>query len=69
MMSTVIDQEVVSAFPLSAEALKEYSGKWVAVRDGEVIASAKDFDELVKIEEVRATDALFRVPEDGTYFF
>ncbi len=48
--------------PVPADVEKEYSGLWVALRDGVVVASEADFQDLVANEHVRETDVLYHVP-------
>lgn len=62
-------RSVLSQTPLPVEAVEHYAGKWIAVRDGEVVAAADEFEELVADERVRDTDTLYRVPEPDTYFY
>ncbi len=45
-------------------SVAEYAGRWIAVRDGEVIASAASFEQIVDHPRVRHDDALTRVPDD-----
>jgi Family of unknown function (DUF5678) len=59
----------ISRSPLPAGAIEEYAGKWIAVRDGEIVASAENLDELVANEHVRSDDAVYQVPESGSYFY
>ena len=59
----------VARSPLPAEGIEQYAGKWVALRDGEVVAAAEDFNELIENENVRADDAFYRVPEPGACFY
>jgi hypothetical protein len=59
-----IEDEVFATFPLSRELMEEYSGKWIAVRDGTtVIASADEFEDLTSDDEVSPNDTVYRVPE------
>jgi Family of unknown function (DUF5678) len=53
------------AFPKGAE---RYAGKWVAIRGDEVVAGADSLEELLANELVSPDDALWIVPEAGTYF-
>ena len=64
-MSSVITEQ----HPISASALEEYAGKWIAVRDGAVIASADSLDELRANEHVRREDAVYVVPDPSSSFF
>lgn len=58
----------ISRSPLP-EGVEEFAGKWVALRDGEVIASADDFDDLIADPDVMSTDVFYRVPETGACFY
>lgn len=62
-MSNVIEQTFDPA------ALAGYEGKWVAIRDGVVIAAAETLEELRQIPDVRRDDAVYVVPEPSTYFY
>jgi hypothetical protein len=44
-------------------------GKWVAIRDGEVIASADSLAELHANDNVTRDDAVYVVPESNSAFF
>jgi hypothetical protein len=46
--------------------LTPYAGQWVALRDGEVVASDLDAVALRYRPEVLPTDALLPVPDPGT---
>ena len=50
------------------EGIEEYEGRWVAIRGDEVVAAADSLDELTNDNLVQPTDALYLVPERGTYF-
>jgi Family of unknown function (DUF5678) len=45
-----------------------FAGKWVALRGGQVIASADSLEELRENEQVTRDDAVYVVPEPGIYF-
>ena len=64
-MSSTTEQSL-PAFPKGAE---RYAGKWVAIRDDEVVASADSLEELRANELVSRDDAVWVVPEPGTHFF
>ncbi|MGH2902255.1 MAG: DUF5678 domain-containing protein [Solirubrobacteraceae bacterium] len=51
------------------EDLRPYAGKWVALRDGYVVASAEDSVTLRDDPSVRETDQLLPVPsaDSGMY--
>lgn len=63
-MSTTIEQPL-----FNPAALVGYEGKWVAIRDGEVIAAADTLEKLRTHPEVRREDAVYVVPEPSTYFY
>ena len=49
--------------------LAPYAGKWVAVRDGEIVASDIDPERLRLHEEVREDDALVPVGHSDRGYF
>jgi hypothetical protein len=51
------------------EDLRPYAGKWVALRDGHVVASAEDSVSLRDAPTVRESDQLLPVPsaDSGLY--
>lgn len=51
--------------PLVTDDLSPYTGTWVAIRDGKIIASALDPVELRDNPDVHNDDALMPVPPDG----
>lgn len=59
----------ISRLPISEEALKTYADKWVALRAGEVVASADDYEALVANDLIEATDAIFHVPPASSLFY
>lgn len=59
----------VSQAPLSDEALERFANKWVAVRGGEVVASADGYDELRATGKAAPTDAIYHVPAAGSLFY
>ena len=62
----VADSTIAS--PVPAGAREEYPGRWIAVREGEVVASADDLEALLADERVGA-DVLYRVPPQGSHFY
>jgi hypothetical protein len=50
--------------------LEHYSGQWVAVRGGEVVASAGDEESLRALPEVQEGDDVYPIgdPPSGFYF-
>ncbi len=59
----------VSRSPLPPN-IGDFEGRWVAIRDDEVIADAESIELLTQDDRVRpGTDVLYRVPEQGTYFY
>lgn len=64
MSSTLTEQQGIQT-----EAFEQYAGKWVAVRDGDVVAAADSLEELRANPDVRREDAVFVVPERSSSFF
>lgn len=64
MSGTVTEQRAIST-----EAFEQYAGRWVAVRDGDVIAAADSLEELRANPDVSREDAVFVVPERSSSFF
>ncbi len=58
----------VSPQPVPAEAFERFPGRWVAVRDGEVIADAAKIEGLESDDRVEPDDTFFRVPEPNSKF-
>lgn len=63
-MSTFLAQA-----PLPEGALEEFADKWIAVRDGKVIASADTYDDLLADEKVADGDATYHVPPTSALFY
>ncbi len=59
----------ISKPPVPQEAFEQFPGKWIALRDGEIVADADTEDGLRHDDRVLSTDALFRVPEASTHFY
>jgi hypothetical protein len=59
----------VSKPPVPQEAFERFPGRWVALRDGKVVADAETKEKLRGDDRVELTDALFRVPETATHFY
>ena len=55
--------------PLIPEDIKRYSGRWVAIRHGKVVADAKSLRALRKDERVRPDDLIHREPEPGIIIY
>ena len=64
MSNTLTEQQAIPP-----AAFDDYPGKWIAVRDGAVVASADSLGELRANPEVTREDAVYVVPEQSTYFF
>jgi hypothetical protein len=60
---------VVERSPLTAAILEEHAAKWIAVRDGDVVAEAETLEDLRANQDVRREDAVYLVPERASYFF
>jgi hypothetical protein len=54
---------------IPTEVFEQYAGKWVAVRDGSVVAAAESLEELRENPEVTRADAVFVVPDRSSSFF
>lgn len=63
-MSTILAQA-----PLPEGALEKYSGKWIAVRDGDVVASADSYEELQADKKVMEDEATYHVPSSSALFY
>ena len=63
-MTHVTEQQL-----FTIQGLEGLEGKWVAIRDGRVIASADSLGALRENEDVRRDDAVYVVPESHPYFF
>ena len=59
----------ISRPPVPADVFELFPGRWVAIRDGAVVADAASRSELDSDPHVEPTDARFRVPEPGAKFF
>jgi len=55
--------------PVPQEAFERFPGRWIALRDGAIIADAATEEELRQDDRVLPTDAPFRVPEASTHFY
>jgi hypothetical protein len=55
--------------PLPEDDLEHYTGEWVAMRDGKVIAHHPQLEELQASPEVQPTDAVFPVGEPPAGFY
>jgi hypothetical protein len=60
---------VVAKSPVPPEAFEKHPNQWIAIRDGNVVAAADDYDELVARSDVRRSDTLYHVPSSSTYFY
>jgi hypothetical protein len=52
-----------------SDDLGQYDGKWVAMRDGRVVAHADDEETLRANADVAATDLLFPIGEPPSGFY
>ncbi len=60
----------IAKSPVPTEAFEKYQDQWIAIRDGEVVAAAHDYDELVAHPAVQPEDdTLYHVPSSSTYFY
>jgi hypothetical protein len=70
-LSEVLQEQVRAEVRLS-RLLAQYRGKWVAVRNHEVVEDADTLDELVDRVETDEVDAVFAVPTkriSAAFFF
>ena len=58
----------ISPPPVPAEAFERFPGRWVAVRDGKVVADARTIEDLEANQLVESLDTFFRVPEPNSKF-
>lgn len=49
------------------EGIEQYSGRWVAIRQGKVVADAKSLRALEKDDRFRPGDFIHRVPDRGIW--
>lgn len=59
----------ISRSPVPQEAFESFAGRWIALREGEIIADADTREELRRDERVDSKDTLFRVPDPSTHFY
>ena len=59
----------VAKSPIPKEAFERFPGRWIALREGEIVADAATEDELERDDRVESTDTFFRVPDPSTHFF
>jgi hypothetical protein len=55
--------------PLIPEDVKQYSGRWVAIRHRQVVADAKSLRALMKDDRVRPDDLIHHEPEPGIIIY
>lgn len=58
----------ISPPPVPAEAFERFPGRWIAVRDGEIIVGARTIQELEASQLIEPSDTFFKVPEPHTKF-
>lgn len=59
----------ISQPPIPPEAFDRFPGKWVAIREGQVVADADTLEALEGDDRVKPSDTRFRVPERDAKFF
>jgi hypothetical protein len=59
----------ITTSPIPAQAEAEYRGKWIAIRNGEVVAEAARLEDLVSLPKVQKDDVLYHVPHRSATFF
>ena len=55
--------------PIPEHLTDEYAGRWVAIRDGEVVGASETLDALVRQDAVHEDDLLYRVPPASVAFY
>ena len=55
--------------PLPEDDLEHYSGEWVAMRDGKVVAHHAQLEELQAHPDVQPTDDVFPIGEPPAGFY
>jgi Family of unknown function (DUF5678) len=58
----------VSLPAVPAEAFERFPGRWIAVRDGAIMADGETLEDLKATYDVADGDTLFRVPERNSQF-
>jgi hypothetical protein len=58
----------ISPPPVPAEAFERFPGRWIAVRDGKIIADGRTVEDLQANSLIAAGDTFFRVPERNSKF-
>ncbi len=58
----------ISPPPVPAEAFERFPGRWIAVRDGDIIIDASSIHELEASALVEPSDTFFKVPEPNSKF-
>jgi Family of unknown function (DUF5678) len=58
----------ISPLPVPVEAFDRFPGRWVAIRDGDIVADASTLEELEADTRTDSSDTVFRVPEPGSKF-
>lgn len=51
------------------EDLEDYTGQWVAIRDGRVVIASEKAEEVFNSPDVEETDLLYLVPPPGPHFY
>jgi hypothetical protein len=54
---------------LPAGAAERYRGKWVAIRNREVVAAAASLEELYADDKVEVGDVIYRVPTSSYHYY
>lgn len=59
----------MSAAPELSQNLDDYDGRWIAVRDGQVVACADDEESLRADEAVRDGDLVYPIGDPPSGFY
>ena len=68
-MSELTIEEQVAAEEEFAKTLGPYVGRWIAVKDHEVIAHSEDFEELLDRVALPDYDYIFKVLRPGIHIY
>ena len=59
----------IARSPLPDDVEQSHPGKWIAVRDGKVVAEADDLEALVSSPSFEPDDAVYHVPPPGSHCY
>jgi putative hemolysin len=65
-MTTAELDRAIAAEDQLAKQLRKYAGRWVAVYDHKIVASADSGEDLLEQVVADEIDGIFKVPEEGS---